>query len=96
MKVSRLELLELRTQDGRRLGHVFDLRLHAGQGPDAWPDEVDSLVYGTLGLLERLGLRSARTKTLPWREVVGVRDGALIVRRAPPPAAPAPRSSRRS
>ncbi|HUP08778.1 MAG TPA: hypothetical protein VMU47_16590, partial [Caldimonas sp.] len=75
---------------GRRLGHVFDLRLHAGAGPDAWPDEVESLVYGTVGLLERLGLRHARTKTLPWRDVVGLRDGALIVRRAhgAPPAPP--------
>ena len=98
MKLSRIELLELRTEDGRRLGHVFDLRLRAGAGPDAWPDEVDSLVYGTLGLLERLGLRQARAKTLPWREVVGVRDGALVVRRVPPAASPPPaaRSSRRS
>jgi hypothetical protein len=83
MKLSRLELLELRTEDGRRLGHVFDLRLHVARGADAWPDEVDSLVYGTLGLLERLGIRRAEPKTMPWREVTGVRDGALIVRRAP-------------
>jgi len=83
MKVSRLELLELRTEDGRRLGHVFDLRLKPPASVDAWPDEVDSLVYGTLGLLERLGLRAARTRTLPWRDVLGVRHGVLVVRRTP-------------
>jgi hypothetical protein len=88
MKLSRLELLELRTEDGRRLGRVFGLRMHRSPAPDLWPDEVESLVYGTLGLLERLGLRAARTRTMPWREVVGVRDGALIVRPAPG-AAPA-------
>jgi hypothetical protein len=83
MKLARLEGLVLRTEDGRRLGRVFDLRMHRSPAPDLWPDEVESLVYGTVGLLERLGLRAAQTRTVPWRDVVGVRDGALIVRRAP-------------
>jgi hypothetical protein len=83
MKLSRLEGLALRSEDGRRLGRVLDLRMHRSPAPELWPDEVEGLVYATLGLLERLGLRSARTRIVPWREVVGVRDGALIVRRAP-------------
>ena len=85
MKLTDFELLEVVTEDGARLGHVFDLRAHGRPTLDSSQSmgPVDELVYGTLGLLERLGIRRAEPKTMPWREVTGVRDGALIVRRAP-------------
>jgi hypothetical protein len=41
------------------------------------------LVYGTLGLLERLGLRKATGRTLRWDQVVSVRAGSLVIKAAP-------------
>ena len=96
MKLTRLELLEVVTEDGRRLGRVFDLRLRAAHrgGAERAPGQVEELVYGATGLLERLGVRRGPAKTLPWRDVVAIRDGRLVVR--DPLSSRAGRSRRRS
>jgi sporulation protein YlmC with PRC-barrel domain len=71
-----LELMEVRTEDGRRLGRVFDLSLHTGRrGAPA----VAAIVYGRRGLLERLGLRHARPSSLPWSRVRAIRDRVIVV-----------------
>jgi sporulation protein YlmC with PRC-barrel domain len=80
MKLSRLDLREVVTEDGRRLGRVFDFRMHRGTGEKTLPDTIDSLVYGSLGLLERLGVRRARVRTLPWTDVVRVSAETIVVR----------------
>jgi sporulation protein YlmC with PRC-barrel domain len=82
MKLTDFELLEVVTESGERLGRVFDIRIHGrptarDHAPSA---RVDALVFGTLGLLERLGVRRANSRILPWERVVALRDGRVIVR----------------
>ena len=83
MTLSDVELLEIVTEDGRRLGRVFDVRIHGRPTTRERADtaNVDAIVFGRLGLLERLGLRRATNRTLPWDCVVAVRDGQVIVRK---------------
>ena len=85
MKLTDFEMLEVVAEDGRRLGHIFDLRAH-GRPTKSSPDAmgpVDELVYGTLGLLERFGVRRARGRTLKWDQVVAIRAGKVVVRNPP-------------
>ena len=71
-----LELLRVRSADGRHLGHVHDLRCRIGAG--AVPT-VTAIVYGERGLLERLGLRAARTEVVPWARVRSIEGGVIVV-----------------
>lgn len=82
MKLSDLEMLEVITEDGRKLGRVFDLRAH-GRPTTRGRQEaaaIDGIVYGALGLMERLGVRSAKGKVLPWEQVVAVEADRVVVR----------------
>src|ERR1700712_1917696 len=81
MRLTEFELLEVVSEDGRRLGHVFDLRAHGRptrNSPGA-TGPVEELLYGTLGLLERLGVRKAVGTTLAWDDVISIRAGKIIV-----------------
>jgi len=71
-----LELMRVRTADGRELGHVFDLRCDtaAGKAPT-----VTAIVYGERGLLERLGLRHARPTSVPWARVRSIEGRVVVV-----------------
>jgi sporulation protein YlmC with PRC-barrel domain len=71
-----LEGMEVRTAAGRRLGHVFDLRLRTDAG--AAP-VLAAIVYGSRGLLERLGLRHAKPTLIAWERVGAVEGRAIIV-----------------
>ena len=82
MKLTGFELMEVVTEDGKRLGRVFDLRAH-GRPNGRFHQEaaqVDALVYGTLGLLERLGIRKAAGHTIGWDRVVDMKDRRIVVR----------------
>ena len=82
MKLTDFELMKVVTEDGRPLGHVFDLRAHGRPTVKSRRDRepVDDLVYGTLGLLERLGVRRKSGQTLRWDQVIAIRDGKIVVR----------------
>jgi len=82
-----LELMRVRTADGCELGHVFDVRCHAGAGK---VPTVTAIVYGRRGLLERLGLRRARPTFVSWDRVRSIEDGVVVV----DPDAPRPRRRR--
>jgi len=71
-----LDGMEVRTASGKRLGRVFDLRLHtdARQAP-----AVTAIVYGSRGLLERLGLRHAKPTSIRWERVRAIEDRAIVV-----------------
>jgi sporulation protein YlmC with PRC-barrel domain len=71
-----LELMHVRTADGRDLGRVFDLRCDVRAG--ALPT-VTAIVYGERGLLERLGLRRARPTSIPWTQVRRIEGRVIVV-----------------
>lgn len=70
----------IESEDGKRLGRVFDLRVRAPDGDENSP-VVTQIVYGVRGLLERLGLRRASPTAVHWSRVLRVRDDIVIVRR---------------
>ena len=81
MRAHEFQYMEVVTESGRFLGHVFDLR---GRGEPEYgePHEervVNEIVYGRLGLFERLGLTQAEPQTFSWKAVKAIRDGKLIV-----------------
>ena len=83
MNASDLIGLRVRTDDGRSLGHVFDIR--AELGPRSL--KVTGLVVGRWGLLERLGLGAPRSgvrirshDVVPWRDVVRADRRGVVVR----------------
>jgi len=71
-----LELLQVRTVSGARIGHVFDFRLRTDRG--AAP-VVEAILYGSRGLLSRLGIRHARPTEIEWSRVRAVEDDAIVV-----------------
>ena len=81
MRAHEFQYMEVVTESGRFLGHVFDLRSR-GEPEYGEPHEgrvVNEIVYGRLGLFERLGLTQAEPRTLPWKAVKAIRDGKLVV-----------------
>jgi hypothetical protein len=69
------QLHRVRTEDGRTLGKLHELRCE-------WRGDravVTHLVYGKPGLLERLGFRGQNHDVLPWFAVKQVRGAEIIV-----------------
>ena len=81
MRAHEFQYMEVVTESGRFLGHVFDLRSKGepeyGQPHDA--RVIDEVVYGRLGLFERLGLTQAEPKMFPWKAVKAIRENKLVV-----------------
>jgi sporulation protein YlmC with PRC-barrel domain len=73
-----LDLLRVVTTDGRHLGHVFDLRCDWRPGQDHAP-VVDELVYGRVGLAERLGLTHRKPQSIPWSAVERIEGKVVVV-----------------
>ena len=70
------------TEDGVMLGHLADLRINAADShrhPTA-SAQVGALVYGTMGWLTHLGIRTIEEQTVEWRDVIRIQDDRLIVR----------------
>jgi sporulation protein YlmC with PRC-barrel domain len=83
--VKRLAWLEdtpVVTEDGRRLGRVFEVRSpgRAETAPTYVERRVDCLVCGRLGLFERLGWKEPDALTVPWSDVVALHAHAVVVR----------------
>jgi hypothetical protein len=82
-KVSEFQYARVEREDGKFLGHVFDLRSRGlpEHGDMREARVVTELVYGKRGLLARLGLVHAQATTLAWESVKEIRDGKIIVDR---------------
>ena len=91
MRLTDLLGAELVTEDGERLGHVFDVRVK--RDPRSSPEradqkwKLDALLYGDQGLIVRFGLFAAREtiargqhEELPWSDVIAVGSGEIKVR----------------
>lgn len=81
MRAHEFQYMEVLTESGRFLGHVFDLRSRGEpeHGESREERVVNEIVYGRLGLFERLGLTQAEPKTFSWKAVKAIRDNQLIV-----------------
>ena len=82
-RLSELLECELVRRDGSHLGHLSDVR--ARRTRDALV--VTELVFGMPGLLERMGLKQAQTKCVPWDAVIEVSARRIVVDDAHVPAA---------
>jgi hypothetical protein len=84
MKIRLSDLRALRIVDdtGDKLGHFADLRCHGRRRPDGGQARAtaDRVVWGVVGLLERLGVRALADKTIDWRNVVAIERGRIVVR----------------
>lgn len=89
IRASSLLGLEVLTEDGARLGRVQDIRLRRDSDPGrdgSW--EVEGLVIGSGGVLERLGVTGAgRAEPItsgdlvPWDGVRRLKGNRLVVDR---------------
>ena len=86
MTLGELLGTRVRDEDGRRLGHVHDVRAELRDDREV----VTGLVVGRHGALERLGLGAPRAwprprsrDVVPWRDVVRVTRAGVVVRRPP-------------
>ena len=81
MRAHEFQRMSVVTEGGRLLGHVFDLRSRGEPEYGAPRDArvVDEIVYGRMGLFERLGLTQAEPQTIPWKAVKAIRGDQLIV-----------------
>jgi YD repeat-containing protein len=71
MRGADLQGKRVETEDGRRLGRVFEVHLRDGQ--------ATAVVYGARGLLQRF--TSARGgRRAAWSDVVRVTADALVIR----------------
>ena len=79
--ITDLQHLKIYTQSGIYLGRVFDLRSSGlpEHGETHTERVIDRLVYGKLGLLERLGLKQSQADTVSWSSVSKIEAGKIIV-----------------
>lgn len=70
-RLTQLDDLPVLGEDGRHLGRVFEIRSPgvAETAPSRAAREVDCLLCGRLGLLERLGWKQIRPRAVPWSAV---------------------------
>ena len=79
--LAALQFLPVQDEKGERLGHLFDLRAEYDPRRSDKPPVVTEITYGTIGFLERMGIRRARPRTIAWSAVVAVQPHAIVVRR---------------
>ena len=81
-RLAWLEDLPVVTEDGTRLGHVFEIRSpgRAETEPTYAERPVDCLLCGRRGLLERLGWKEPDALAVPWSSVVALHAHAVVVR----------------
>lgn len=80
--VAVLHRLRVTDEQGRVLGRVYDVRTRYDPKQPGRGAAVTALVYGTRGLLEMLGIRRDRGKTLDWSRVVAIEVNRVVVRPA--------------
>jgi len=75
--LSELDARRLVDEDGRRLGRLFDLVCPWKPGEPQ--GTIEELVYGRVGLLERVGLVREKPPSVPWSAVRRIERQAIVV-----------------
>ena len=79
LTISDLQRAEVVTEDGERLGHLFELAAREG---GAEPPVVRALLVGRWGLPRRLGIgRGVAHDEVAVEDVIAVAPGRVVVRR---------------
>lgn len=81
-RLSQLRAIRVRCEDGSSLGHLFELRSPgaAETQPVRKARDVECLLVGRQGLLERLGWKVRNATTVPWTAVIAMDAHGLTVR----------------
>lgn len=77
--LSDLQRVRVVTEDGERLGHVFDVASRLER--PGHPPVVETLLVGRAGLARRLGVGRSRVAEVPVGRIVRFGDGEVVVRR---------------
>ena len=82
LRLSQLTGRRVVDGNGRARGRVVDLRSpgEPETQPREKPRHVEALLYGRRGLLERLGWKEPRARAIPWKDVLDIREHAIVVR----------------
>jgi hypothetical protein len=81
--LSELDARHLVAEDGRALGRLFDLGCRWQPGDPHTP--IEELVYGRIGLLERVGMVHEKPPSVPWSAVRRIEHEAIVVSSDAPP-----------
>ena len=76
MKLSELLERPVMTRDGRKVGHLLDLR--------AVPSESAGLrvlegIYGGRGFLEKIGFGKGHASSFAWQQVVAIEPDRIVI-----------------
>ena len=80
-KITDILFAEIETENGKKLGRVFDIR-SAGEPEHGFAhDERDAsvLLYGTRGLLEMLGFKETRLDGVSWDDIIKIEDRKIVI-----------------
>jgi len=80
-KISQFLSARLVNERGELLGRVLELRSEGEpeHGSSANSRSVSELLYVRTGLLEKLGLREAAIRKLPWKAIKRIEGSTLVV-----------------
>jgi hypothetical protein len=81
--ICALDAQRMVAEDGRRLGRLFDLGCRWQPGNER--SAIEELVYGRIGLLERIGLVHEEPPSVPWSAVRRIEPEAIVVESDAPP-----------
>lgn len=79
MRLSELLSHQVVDQNGKKLGHVFEV-----MGKTIDNDQkilVTEIVFGRKGFLEKLGLLHPKSNKVSWQKVKKVQSGQIVVDR---------------
>ena len=80
--IATVELMPLQTEEGQRIGRIFDVRAEYDPAHPERPPVVTAITYGTLGFLERLGVRRSQPRNVRWASVVKLARDMIVVRKS--------------
>ncbi len=86
LRLAKLEGMRVWNEDGSCCGRVFELRIDAkpGRQRDGVAPEIELLLCGRSGLLERLGWKQRSLFAIPWEHVRRVSGRGVTLRKGPP------------
>jgi sporulation protein YlmC with PRC-barrel domain len=80
-RITDILFAEIYTEDGEKLGHVFDLRCD-GEPEHGFPNEsraITHILYGERSFWEVLGYKTLSLDSVPFSAVTKIEKGRVIV-----------------